>query len=120
MRKKIIAPFVALLVTVLSGCASTNDIDLSGKDSVCGQTCTTNYTSCVNVSSWFPIQQQHECADALRKCAQTCPSRSTSTATPSDKPSVTDKLKELDSMHKSGLITDSEYAAKRQEILKGM
>jgi hypothetical protein len=34
--------------------------------------------------------------------------------------SATDKLKELDSMHKQGLITDSEYASKKQKILKSM
>lgn len=48
------------------------------------------------------------------------PSTTTATGTGStDKPSATDKLKELDSMHKQGLITDAEYQQKKKQILDG-
>ena len=36
------------------------------------------------------------------------------------KTSATDKLKELDSMHQQGLISDSEYASKKKAILDSM
>ena len=35
-------------------------------------------------------------------------------------PSATEKLKELMNMKEMGLITEEEFAAKRQEILSGM
>ncbi len=35
-------------------------------------------------------------------------------------PSATDKLKELDSMHKQGLISDAEYQQKRKQILDSL
>lgn len=44
----------------------------------------------------------------------------TATVSSPGKQSAIDKLKELDSMHKQGLITDSEYASKKQDILKSM
>ncbi len=43
-----------------------------------------------------------------------------SVATTRNTPSATGKLKELESMHKQGLITDAEYTSKKQEILKTM
>jgi len=39
---------------------------------------------------------------------------------PGDKPSATDKLKELNSIHEQGLITDAEYQQKRKQILDGL
>lgn len=119
---KIVAPFAILLPFILSGCQNTNDIDmdLPGKNAECALVCSTHYKECDNRFTMMPIRQHNDCTDAYRYCVKACPPKDASTANPSDKPSVTDKLKELDSMHKSGLITDSEYAAKRQEILKGM
>jgi len=43
-----------------------------------------------------------------------------SVASSPSKTSTTDKLKELDAMHQQGLISDSEYAAKRKAILDAM
>ena len=59
----------------LLGCASTSDIDLSKADSACGQQCAKTYSECVGKFTFFPIQTQHQCTDALRLCAQTCPPR---------------------------------------------
>lgn len=110
----------AFFTMALSGCQSVSDIDLSVKDSACGQICSTHYTTCDDRITMMPIRQHNDCADAFRYCVQACPPKGTSTATISDKASVTDRLKELDALHKNGLINDSEYATKRQEILKSM
>jgi hypothetical protein len=64
---------LTLLAIVLSGCASTADINLRQLDSKCAQACTKNYSECLGQFTLFPIQAQHQCTDALRLCAQTCP-----------------------------------------------
>jgi hypothetical protein len=76
-RKKMSRPvlFAASLLLVLSGCASTSDIDLSKVESACGQQCAASYSECLGKFTLFPIQAQHQCTDALRLCAQTCPPR---------------------------------------------
>jgi hypothetical protein len=66
---------IAIVLLVLGGCESTSDIDLSKVDSQCGQTCSANYSACLSRFTFFPIQAQHECTDALRLCAQSCPAR---------------------------------------------
>jgi hypothetical protein len=65
----------ALFLVMLTGCASTSDIDLSKVEPACGQACTKNYSDCLGSFTFFPIQAQHQCTDALRLCAQTCPAR---------------------------------------------
>ena len=60
---------------LLTGCASTKDIDLSKVDSACVQACSANYSEGVSKFTFFPIQTQHQCTDALRLCAQSCPAR---------------------------------------------
>ena len=66
---------IGVLLLTLAGCASTSDIDLSKVDSACGQQCAKTYSECVGQFTFFPIQMQHQCTDALRLCAQTCPLR---------------------------------------------
>lgn len=60
---------------MLAGCASTSNIDLSKVDSACGQTCSANYSQCVSKFTFFPLETQHQCTDALKLCAQSCPAR---------------------------------------------
>ncbi len=115
--KAILAGLVSILI--LSACAGTSDNDLSKVDSSCGQGCSKNYSECLGKFTFFPIQSQHQCTDAFRQCAQSCPLRSASFVT-SDKPSVTEKLKELDDLLKNGLINERDYETKKQEILKSM
>ena len=62
-------------LTVVAGCASTRDIDLSKVEPQCGQTCSANYSTCVSKFTFFPLETQHQCTDALRLCAQSCPPR---------------------------------------------
>lgn len=64
-----------LLCVLLTGCASTSDIDLSKVESKCGQQCSANYSQCVGGFSFFPIHTQHVCTDSMRMCAQSCPAR---------------------------------------------
>lgn len=88
-----------------------------------------NDEACTSRYAAFPLMLQSNCNPQVEACVKACPPNNASTtsetnsesvATPSNKPSVSDKLKELASLHKQGLITDSEYAAKKQEILKSM
>lgn len=70
------ARLISLLVaTLLFGCASTADIDVSKVDSTCGQTCSANYSSCGQQFTIVPIMQQNQCVDALRMCVRSCPAR---------------------------------------------
>jgi hypothetical protein len=121
--KRIIIVFAALFW--LSGCKSTSEVDLLAQNSECGKTCSAHYLTCDGRSSFFPIEHHNNCVDTYQDCVQSCPaSSSASTTMPatatSDKASVTDRLKELDSLHKDGAINDSEYSAKKQEILKSL
>lgn len=68
-------PILVLVVCLLAGCASTKDIDLSKVESRCGQQCSANYSECVGKFTFFPIQTQNQCTDAMRLCAQSCPAR---------------------------------------------
>jgi hypothetical protein len=77
MTKTIV--FAAVLMTV-AGCASTKNVDLSRVDSQCGQTCSANYSTCVSKFTFFPLETQHQCTDALKLCAQACPPRAPSAA----------------------------------------
>ncbi len=60
---------------ILTGCASTADIDLSKVESKCGQACAANYSRCSQGFTMTPLMAQHHCADAMRLCAQSCPAR---------------------------------------------
>lgn len=59
----------------LVGCASTKAIDLSKVEPQCGQGCSARYSDCVSRFTFFPLETQHQCTDALRLCAQACPAR---------------------------------------------
>lgn len=79
LQKKMQSAWLACSLLALAsatvGCASTSDIDLSKVESKCGQQCSANYSECLGKFTFFPIQAQHQCTDALRLCAQACPAR---------------------------------------------
>jgi hypothetical protein len=111
--------FVMPLLFVLSGCQSIADVDLSAKDAACGQLCSTHYESCNDRVTLMPIRQHNDCADSFKYCVQACPAtKGVAAAAAGERPSVADRLKELESLHKNGLISDDEYSTKKQEILK--
>jgi hypothetical protein len=69
----------------------------------------------------FPLANEASCKTAMETCAQTCPAKSAVSATqPKAQISNAEKLKELDSLYKGGLINKYEYDTKRQEVLKSM
>lgn len=110
MKKLVISACFAL-----SACANVSDVDLSKSEQVCGQQCTSQYSACLSSFSLFPIRQQNNCADALRVCAKSCPAMAQK-----DNASAERKLADLSNIYKQGLISEPEYKAKRQEILKSM
>jgi hypothetical protein len=68
-------PLIVVIAGMLTGCASTKNIDLTKVDPQCGQTCSGTYSECVSKFTFFPLEVQHQCTDALRLCAQACPAR---------------------------------------------
>jgi hypothetical protein len=107
-----------LLTMLLAGCASTADIDTSKADPDCAHSCSANYSECLGKFTFFPIEAQHQCTDAMKLCVQACPTRGTAAA--SSLPDASHRLANLDDLYKRGLITKDEYDAKRAEILKGL
>jgi hypothetical protein len=69
---------IVALAFALNGCASTKNIDLSKVDSQCGQSCSAKYSDCISRFTFFPLETQHQCTDALKLCAQSCPARTAS------------------------------------------
>jgi hypothetical protein len=123
MKWTILASVVASLF--LSGCVSAPNIDYSKIDYDCAQKCNQNHSTCMSGFKLFPAVAEKQCKDEVEMCANSCPQKGSSIptaplATTSDKASVTDRLKELDALHKSGAINDSEYSVKKQEILKSL
>ena len=104
------------LIVVLTGCVSPPAIDYSKVEPQCAMKCQMNDAACTSRYSGFPLIMQAQCNPLVEACVNACPlasgeSRGATTA---------NKLKELDTLRKEGLISDAEYQSKRQEILKSM
>jgi len=67
--------FLSVFALLLAGCANVNDINMSAAESSCGQACSKSYSDCMSGFTFFPIQQQHQCTDAMRLCVKSCPAR---------------------------------------------
>ena len=112
---------------ILSACASTPPIDYSKVDAECVKVCQKEETECNSLFADIPTLLYTHCKPEARACVTACPAPgayvpvkpATSNAT-AEKSSVADRLKQLEELHKNGLITDKEYADKRQEILKSL
>jgi hypothetical protein len=103
-------------VMALTGCVSAPELDLSKADSACSQRCSSEYSACTSGFKFFPLVAQAHCNESLKVCAATCaPSQSVTASTAA---SPAQKLSDLSNLYKQGLITEKEYEAKRQEILK--
>ena len=125
MQKTILISLISSVV--LSACATAPELDYSKVDAVCGQKCKTEATDCQKRFDGYPTLLLTHCKPELRICVQACPPPGTNppplpakTNISPDKPSVTDRLKLLEELHKSGVITDKEYADKRQEIINSL
>ena len=112
---------------MLSACASEPKIDYAKVDAECGRICQKNNADCVARFSELPTLLYTHCKPELAACVKVCPPPGT-TPVPSpasstfstDARSIADRLKMLEELHKSGVLTDKEYADKRQEILKSL
>jgi hypothetical protein len=121
----------------LSACAGAPPLDYSKVDAECAQKCKTSETECTSRFAEFPTLLYTHCAPEARACVKACPPPGSSPAklNTTDKPadtlskipansnsatSIADRLKLLEELHKSGVITDKEYTDKRQEILKSL
>lgn len=127
MKLTILATAVTSLV--LSACVSRPSIDYSKVDQECGMQCQMNDQACASRFAGFPLILQANCNPEVEACVRACPPRyasktninhSESMAITNGKLSVTDRLNELDALHKNGVINDSEYSTKKQEILKSL
>lgn len=66
----------------------------------------------------FPVVQQKQCNDTYDVCIKGCPTRRAGQLTLGQPAATTaERLKELDTLFKSGAISQSEYDAKRKQIL---
>jgi hypothetical protein len=107
---------IAAAILVLTGCVSAPDLDLSKVDSACSQRCSSEYSNCTAGFKLFPLVAQAHCNESLKVCIASCPTSQPVIAT---KPAA-QKLTELNDLYKQGLITEKEYEAKKQEILKAL
>ena len=111
--KRILA---AVIAVGLAGCVTAPDLDMSKADSVCSQRCSSEYSACTTGFKLFPLVAQAHCNESLKVCVSSCsPSNSAIAGTP-----TTQKLNELNSLYKQGLINEKEYESKKQDILKAM
>ncbi|MBC3917305.1 SHOCT domain-containing protein [Undibacterium sp. CY18W] len=121
MRK--IVPLISALTVLLSACIGAPKVDFANIDSTCAQQCSANHTTCISGFKLFPLANEASCKTAMETCAQACPTKTevaNSARTKSAPVSTAEKLKEIDTLLKDGLITKTEYEAKRQDILKSM
>ena len=112
---------------VLTACASAPEFDYSKIDAVCGQKCKSEEADCVKRFDGYPTLLYTHCKPEAKICVNACPPPGTTPPaqpekanTSAEKPSIADRLKLLEELHKNGVITDKEYADKRQEILNAI
>ncbi len=127
-----LAGCVGVISTVLlSACASTPTSDYSMLDAECVRTCQKNEAECKSRYADFPTILFAHCPPELKTCIKECPAPgshpSTASVTPvppinapAPKPTIAERLKLLEDLHKNGVITDKEYADKRQDILNSL
>ncbi|MEX3635337.1 SHOCT domain-containing protein [Paraburkholderia sp. BR14320] len=101
---------------VLTGCIAAPELDLSKVDSTCAQRCSSEYSNCTTGFKLFPLIEQAHCNEALKVCVAACTPAQTVTGNATS----AQRLTELKTLYKQGLISEEEYETKRQEILKTM
>ena len=106
----------AIMAVGLAGCVTAPDLDMSKADSVCSQRCSSEYSACTTGFKLFPLVAQAHCNESLKVCVSSCSAPQAATGTSP----TAHKLIELNNLHKQGLISEKEYEAKKQDILKMM
>ena len=128
--KQVMRASVAVTV-LLTGCAGAPVIDYTKIDAECGRICQKNEVECNTRFAEFPTVQFTHCKPELNACVKACPPPGTTpiagpdmatanSDAASSKPSIAERLKLLNELHNSGVITEKEYSDKRQEILKSL
>jgi hypothetical protein len=112
-----IASLSSLLV--LCGCVTAPTLDYSKIESVCAQRCSSEYSNCTAGFKLFPLVAQAQCNESLQVCVKVCPEASASIGQKGQS-TTSQKLTELNSLYKQGLISEKDFNAKKEEILKGM
>jgi len=109
---------ISFFAFVLTSCATPPKSNPAVVESGCAQQCSANLATCSAGFKMFPIVQQKQCNDTYDVCIKGCPARTSTQATAVRAPSsAEERLKQLDALYKSGAISQSEYEAKRKEIL---
>jgi hypothetical protein len=116
LKSKMKKIFIVTMLIFLTGCVTAPDLDLSRADSVCSQRCSSEYSACTTGFKLFPLVAQAHCNESLKICVSSC---SVPQASVGSSP-IAQKLVELNSLYKQGLISEKEYEAKKQDILKMM
>jgi hypothetical protein len=108
----------SLFALGMASCASPPSSDPSTVEASCAQQCSGSLATCSSGFKLFPVVAQKQCNDTYDVCIKGCPPRTAATARdPTPGPSAADRLKTLDSLLKSGAITQDEYDRKRKDVL---
>ena len=113
--------FALVAAVFATACATPPSSDPSAVESACAQHCSSDLATCGSGFKLFPIVQQKQCNDVYDVCIKGCPARKVEIF-PSGAvtPSTSTRLRELDELLKSGVITKEEYDAKRKAILSSL
>jgi hypothetical protein len=113
--------FLACTLAVLSaGCATPPSSDPSTVEASCAEKCSGHLATCSSGIRSFPVVRQKQCNDTYDMCIKGCPPRTETAATKPVPQSTAERLKKLDELFKSGVITKEEYDAKRKNILDSL
>ena len=113
-------------IVVMSGCVTRPAIDYSKIEQSCAMQCQMNDQDCASRYAGFPLILQAECNPAVEACVHACPpingatTINQSTKSQQNSHSTTEKLNELNSLYKNGLINQDDYELKKKQILNEM
>ncbi len=114
---------LALSTLLLSACVTRPTMDYSKVDRACGLKCQMNDQACATRYTFFPLLLAANCNPEVEACVKACPPESAANIINESKnvnAKATERLNELNTLHKNGVINNSEYAVKKQEILKSL
>ena len=112
--KKLLLGFIILFV----GCAKPPVSNPSKVEVKCAQSCSKDLAQCSSGFKLFPVIAQQQCNDAYDVCINGCPEREKTQALKEN--NLSQRLKKLEKLYKSGLIDEKEYSDKRKEILNSL
>lgn len=105
---------VFILVIFTTSCARAPISNPSKVSSECAQKCSVDLATCGSGFKLFPVIQQQQCNDNYDICIGGCPIRKSAAS------SIKNRLQEVDTLFRSGVINQKEYSTKRQEIIDSL